>query len=61
MRGHLRRASALGSCVLAGLLLAPGPAPAAGDPELRATMHELFAQIRVLLPLALDDEAFARP
>jgi hypothetical protein len=42
--------------------LAAGLAGAAvKEPEVREAMHVLFAEIRVVLPLSLDDETFADP
>jgi len=36
------------------------PAVVEGDPALRAAMAQIFAAMRVLLPLAVDDEAFGK-
>ncbi|MGH0036784.1 MAG: hypothetical protein ACQGVK_17300 [Myxococcota bacterium] len=44
-----------------GLALVGAPACAADKEELRASMQSIFGSMQVLLPLSVDDDAFADP
>lgn len=56
--GALRAAAA--SCAIA-VATAGAPAQAADSEDLRSSMQAIFASMQVLLPLSVDDEAFADP
>jgi hypothetical protein len=59
-----RRAGGGTIAAFCGLLLfsgTPVPALAAGEPEPRATMHQVFDALATLLPASLDEDRFGDP